>query len=71
MVDRVLCCLVHESCACQSWQPIYERWPEAAVLSGAGRLPSPYGYDWKRCAAARRIMRGSDWVDRLKDVEAS
>ena len=49
-------------------RPIYEAWLETAVLSGALRLPS---YDVKRYKAHRWIIQGQEWVDPLKDVEAT
>jgi len=49
--------------------PIFERWLEAAVLSGALNLP---GYDLApdRFSACRWMARGWSYIDPLKDVEA-
>jgi lambda family phage portal protein len=49
-------------------QPVYERWLNAAILSGELQLASA---DWTRYKAVRWVSRGWDWVDPLKDVEAS
>jgi lambda family phage portal protein len=49
--------------------PIFERWLEAAVLSGALNLP---GYELApdRFSACRWMARGWSYIDPLKDVEA-
>lgn len=47
---------------------VYERWLEAALLSGALRLPSR---DASRYKAAKWLPRGWKWVDPLKDGQAA
>jgi lambda family phage portal protein len=49
--------------------PVFERWLEAAVLSGALSLP---GYELApgRFCACRWMARGWSYIDPLKDVEA-
>ncbi len=49
-------------------QPIYERWLNAAILARELRLPSA---DWRQYRDVKWISRGWDWVDPVKDVQAS
>lgn len=49
--------------------PIYRRWLDAAVLSGAVDLPD-YFTDKERYQAARFKPRGWSWVDPAKEVQA-
>jgi len=49
-------------------QPIFERWLNAAILTGELRLPSS---DWRQYTDVKWVSRGWDWVDPVKDVQAS
>lgn len=48
--------------------PVYEQWLQTAIASGELRLPSA---DWRRYAAARWIPRGWQFVEPLKEAQAS
>ena len=68
LVQRVLCRMIQEHWAFVFRRPIYEWWLEAAILSGALRLPS---FDWRRYRSHRWLMQTSEWVDPVKELEAS
>ena len=48
--------------------PVYEQWLQTAIASGELRLPSA---DWRRYTAARWIPRGWQFVEPLKEAQAS
>lgn len=49
-------------------QPIYEAWIKSAILAGTVRVDTR---DPKKLMEVRWVSRGWDWVDPLKDVQAS
>jgi len=57
--------LQHGVIAHQLCRPIWQRWLETAVLSGALKLP-----DIKQARAVHWIPPRWDWVDPLKDIQA-
>ena len=48
--------------------PVYEQWLQTAIASGELQLPSA---DWRRYTAARWIPRGWQFVEPLKEAQAS
>lgn len=49
-------------------QPVYERWLEAAVLSGALQLPNP---DWRAYAAVSWTPRRWPWIEPQREIGAT
>jgi lambda family phage portal protein len=67
-LERELWVMLQEDWIAQFCQPVYERWLNAAILSGELVLPS---MDWRRFTAASWVARKWDWVDPLKDLQAA
>ena len=57
--------LIHQFC-----RPVWQRWMDQAVLSGALEMPG-YRKQWRKYQAVKWIPQGWSWVDPQKETNAS
>ena len=68
LIERELWRMVQDLWIASFRQPLYERWLQAAILTGALQLPSA---DWRLYRRAVWIPRGFDWVDPKSEADAN